>query len=60
MERSRQLMDAALEQVVIARELRETSGNLLQTNKDFRDFLRENCLLGLSLCERGDDGEQFL
>jgi hypothetical protein len=52
MERTRQLMNAALEQVSLARELRETSGNLRQTNKDFRDFLREQRLLGFSLYER--------
>ncbi|HKW24621.1 MAG TPA: hypothetical protein VJN48_02480 [Terriglobales bacterium] len=52
MERSRQLVNAALEQVSLARELRETSENLRQTNKDFRDFLREQRLLGFSLYER--------
>lgn len=52
MERTRQLVNAALEQVSLARELRETSGNLRQTNKDFRDFLREQRLAGFSLYER--------
>lgn len=52
MERTQQLMNAAIEQVILARELRETSGNLRQTNKDFRDFMREQRLAGLSLCER--------
>lgn len=57
MERSQQLMNVALERVAIARELRETSINLRQINKDFREFLRENCLAGLSLCDGRDDGE---
>ena len=57
MERSQQLMNVALERVAIARELRETSINLRQINKDFREFLRENCLVGLSLCDGRDDGE---
>jgi hypothetical protein len=52
MERTRQLVNAALEQVSLARELRETSGNLRQTNKDFRDFLREKRLARFSLYER--------
>lgn len=56
MERTRQLVDAALAQVGLARELRETSGNLRQANRDFRDFLREQRLVGFSLCERLIDG----
>lgn len=56
MERTRQLVNAALEQIILARELRETSGNLRQANRDFRDFLREQRLVGFSLCERLIDG----
>lgn len=56
MERTRQLVNAALEQIILARELRETSGNLRQANRDFRDFLREQRLVGFSLYERLIDG----
>src|SRR5579864_4773750 len=43
-ERTQQLLNAAIEHVILARELRQTAGNLRQENRDFRDFLRENSL----------------
>ena len=50
-ERTSQLLNAALEQIIIARDLRETTVNLRQTNKDYREYLRENCLRGLNLAQ---------
>lgn len=57
MEQSRRLMEDAVAQINIARELRETSGNLRQRNRDFRDFLREQRHIGFSLFEKLTDGE---
>lgn len=47
--RTRTLLGDAAAQVMLAKELCDTSRDLLQQNADFRDFLRENRLTGFSL-----------
>jgi hypothetical protein len=42
MERTRSLIEGALEKIFIARELREVSRELRYNNSDFREFLFEN------------------
>ena len=56
MEQSRRLIEATAAQINIARELRETAGNLRQRNRDFRDFLYEQRVLGFYVLERLVDG----
>jgi hypothetical protein len=54
--RTRMLLDNSVVQVMLAKDLCQTSSDLLQENADFRDFLRENRLTGLSLYEQWLDG----
>ncbi len=48
---SQELKSAARRQVLLARELRESSATLRQTNYESREFLRESCLNSFSLQE---------
>lgn len=48
MERTRSLISAACENIMVARELRELSQNLRYDNSDLREFLREARLRALS------------
>ena len=47
--RTRTLLGDSAAQVTLARELCDTSRDLLQQNADLRDFLRENRLIGFSV-----------
>ncbi len=48
-EHAHELRKAARQQVLLARELRESSALLRQRNRDFREFLQENYLIAHGL-----------
>lgn len=50
--RTRKLLGDSAARVTLARELCDTSRDLLQQNADFRDFLRENRLIGFCRYEQ--------